>query len=175
VSVDVLQQLDGRFAEAFAGDSPDGVHINLVVGRRGGATAAAASAALTAPAPGHVPFLACLRPDNAVQPPTVVVNKTTVDSDLRGRLTWGAAQLGIAQGVLDCVADSTIPQGAASDLVLLVALWLDTAATDETTVRRNAREGIRTAVGRAVSPGDGRLETLVADRENAANGFYGGS
>ncbi len=169
-----LDKLDGTFAEAFAGDSPDGVHINLVVGRRGGLTAAAAAAALTAPAPGHVPFLACLRLGTAVRPATVVVNKTTIEDDTLGRLTWGAAQLGIAQAVLDSLAEGAIDPGAADDLVLLVAVWLDAGAGDDTAVRAAGRAAMREAINRAVGLDRPSLEELLADRENAHNGYYAG-
>ena len=39
-----LDDVDGRFGEAWAGTSPDGSHINIVIGRRGSPTAAAAAA-----------------------------------------------------------------------------------------------------------------------------------
>lgn len=170
-----LDRLDGTFAEAFAGDSPDGVHINLVIGRRGGATAAAAAATLASPAPGHTPFLACLRLGTAVRPATVVINKTTIEDDRLGRLTWGAAQLGIAQAVLDALADSIIDPPLADELVLLVAVWLDAGAGDETAVRIAARSAMRHAIERGVGLTEGAsLSELVADRENAQNGFYTG-
>lgn len=171
-----VEALDGRFSEAFGGTSPDGVHINLVVGRRGGTTAGAAAATLANPSAGHTPFLACLRLGTAVRPATVVTNKTTIEDDLLGRLTWGAAQLGLAQAVLDSVADGSIDPTLVDDLVLLVALWLDTAATDETAVKAAAREAMGLAIRRAINPNhDIELEALVADRENAANGFYSGN
>lgn len=37
-----LDELDGRFGEAWSGDAPNESHINLVVARRGSPTAAAA-------------------------------------------------------------------------------------------------------------------------------------
>jgi hypothetical protein len=36
-----LDDVDGRFGEAWAGTAPNGSHINLVIGRRGSPTAAA--------------------------------------------------------------------------------------------------------------------------------------
>ena len=72
--------------------------MNLVIARRGSPTAAAAAAAFSSPGPGHAPVMACLGAGNAVHPATIVLNKATVASDLHGRITWGAAQLGIAAG-----------------------------------------------------------------------------
>ncbi len=58
----------------------------------------AAASAFASPGPGHAPVMACLGAGNAVRPATIVLNKATVVSDLHGRITWGAAQLGIAEG-----------------------------------------------------------------------------
>ena len=33
-----LDEVDGRFGEAWAGTSPDGSHLNIVIGRRGSPT-----------------------------------------------------------------------------------------------------------------------------------------
>ena len=168
--------LDGRIGEAWSGEVPNGSHINLVVARRGSATAAAATTVLASPRPGHAPFLVCpTGGGEIVRPPTIVVNKTTIADDALGRITWGAAQLGIAQGVLDALADGTLEPGAADELVLLVALWVDPAAQDETAVRVANRAAMRDALADAAAPADpAAVEDLVARREQVANAFYGG-
>jgi 5,6,7,8-tetrahydromethanopterin hydro-lyase len=104
-----------------------------------------------------------------VRPPTIVVNKTTIDDDELARLTWGAAQLGIAQGVLDAVVDELLDP---DELVLLVALWVDPEAHDETALRVANRAAVRAAIADALSPADAR--ELAARREDAANAFYTG-
>ena len=77
----MTDSLDGRIGEAWAGDAPNGGHVNLVLARRGSATAAAAVGALAAPSPGHTPSLVCLGPGTVVHPLTIFVNKTTIGSD----------------------------------------------------------------------------------------------
>ena len=105
----MIDQLDGRIGESWSGEVPNGSHINVVLARRGSPTAAAAAGALAGPRPGHLPFLACLSPGVLVRPATIVVNKSPIEGDgTLGPITWGAAQLGIAQGVLDAVADGLI-------------------------------------------------------------------
>ena len=160
--------MDGSIGEAWAGESPDGCHVNVVLADRGSATAAAAAGALANPSPGHTPFLVCHGPGNAVRPATVFVNKTTIDSDALGRLTWGAAQLGVGQGVLDAVADGSLSE----DGVVLAVVWIDPAAGDETALKRSAREAMRGAIADALAPRD--MGELMAGRETATNGFYGG-
>jgi 5,6,7,8-tetrahydromethanopterin hydro-lyase len=164
-----VTDLDGRIGEAWAGEVPNGSHVNLVIARRGSPTAAAAAGALGSPRAGHAPFLACLGAGNLVRPPTIVVNKTTIEDDGLARLTWGAAQLGIAQGVLDAVADELIDP---DELVLLVALWVDPDAHDETALRVANRAAVRAAIADALAPADARA--LAARREDAGNAFYTG-
>jgi 5,6,7,8-tetrahydromethanopterin hydro-lyase len=171
---DPARDVDGRIGEAWSGEAPNGSHINLVIARRGSPTAAAVVGALAAPRPGHVPFLACVEPGVVVRPTTVVVNKSTIDGDALGRMTWGAAQLGIAQGVLDAVADGVLEAKAADELVLLVAVWVDPSAHDEAAVKEANRNATRAAVADALTahPSSVVLD-VAARREQAHNAFFG--
>jgi 5,6,7,8-tetrahydromethanopterin hydro-lyase len=167
---------DGRIGEAWSGEAPNGSHINLVVARRGSATAAAIVGALASPSPGHVPFLACPEPGTVVRPMTVVVNKSTIDGERLGRMTWGAAQLGIAQGVLDAVAEGMLPASSADDMVLLVAVWVDPAADDEAAVKRANRAATLAAVADALAAHTAAsVMKVAAARERAHNAFFGGT
>jgi formaldehyde-activating enzyme len=173
-----LDELDGRIGEGWGGVSPNGAHLNVVLARRGSPTAAAAVSMLAHPAPGHTPVLVCVGPDQQsyepVFPPTLMMNKATALEDRHQQLTWGAAQLGIGQGVLDAVADGIVE--ATQELVVLVAVWIDSAAEDETAVRAAARAGMRKALGMCV---EGRssdaVQRLVDERDSLRNPFYGGA
>jgi 5,6,7,8-tetrahydromethanopterin hydro-lyase len=167
---------DGAIGEAWSGDVPNGSHLNVVVARRGSATAAAITGVLGSPRPGHAPFLACLSAGTVVRPATVVVNKSTIEGDgPLGRITWGAAQLGIAQGVLDAVADGIVPAEEAADVVVLAALWVDPDAHDETAVKRANRAAMRGAIADALQPAStAAVQALVDRREEAANIYYTG-
>jgi 5,6,7,8-tetrahydromethanopterin hydro-lyase len=170
-----IDPVDGCFGEAWAGDVPNGSHINLVIGRRGSRIAAAAAGAFASPGPGHAPVMACLGAGNAVRPATIVLNKATIASDLHGRITWGAAQLGIAAGVMDCVADRVLSAEDAAELVILVAVWVDPDAADETAVRAANREAVRRAVEDALAHDrSARIDELLALRDSATNAFYRG-
>jgi 5,6,7,8-tetrahydromethanopterin hydro-lyase len=170
------EELDGCIGEAWAGDVPNGSHINVVIARRGSAAAAAAVAGLAIPTEGHAPVVVCLGAGNAVRPATIMKNKATVDSDAFANMTWGAAQLGIGQGVLDAVEQGVLDAAQADDLVLLVAVWVDPAASDETAVRLANREATLEALRDAL-PQDrrARIAELTATRDTARNAFYSGS
>jgi len=172
------EELDGRIGEGWGGVKPNGSHVNVVLARRGSVTAAAATSMLAHPSPGHTPVLVCVGPDESryepVWPPTLMMNKATAVDERHQTLTWGAAQLGIAQGVLDAVADGVIE--ATHDIVVLVAVWVDPSADDESALRRANRESVRKAIGMCVEGRDPEaVARLVAQRDSATSPFYGGS
>jgi formaldehyde-activating enzyme len=170
-------ELDGRIGEGWGGVKPNGSHVNVVLARRGGPTFAAAIGMFAHPAPGHTPVLVCVGPEEAryepVWPPTLMMNKATARDDRHETMTWGAAQLGLGQGVLDAVADGLID--ATDELVVLVAVWVDPKATDETAVRLANRAAVRKALGMCVGGRDPEAAArLVAERDSLQNPFYSG-
>ena len=169
--------LDGLIGEGWSGTDPDGAHVNVVLAERGTATAASLLTTFTSPAPGHTPILVVVGEDKdhyePVWPPTIMINKATAVQERHQTITWGAGQLGIAQGVLDAVAEDLIP--CTGDLIVFVAIYIEPDATDETAVRLASRaatlKGIRTARhGRS----DAAL-ALVERRDEVTSPFYGGS
>jgi 5,6,7,8-tetrahydromethanopterin hydro-lyase len=172
----VTDRLDGRIGEGWAGEVPNGSHINLVLARCGSPTAAAATAALAAPRPGHVPVLVCLKgAGTPIRPATIMVNKVTIEGERLERMTWGAAQLGIAQGVLDAVADGLLDAEEAGEVIVLVAVWVDRDAHDETAVRAANREATRAAVADALHPpAAAEVRALAEQRDEATNAYYDG-
>jgi formaldehyde-activating enzyme len=168
---------DGLIGEGWSGADPNGAHVNVVLAERGTPTAAALLTTFTSPAPGHAPILVVVGEDKAhyepVWPPTIMINKETALEPLHQKITWGAGQLGIAQGVLDAVAEELLV--TSENLLVFVAIYIDPVATDETAVRIASRaatlKGIRTAViGR--DPDGARA--LVHRRDSLRSPFYGG-
>lgn len=169
--------LDGRIGEGWSGVAPDGAHVNVVLARRGSPTAAAAIGMLAHPTHGHTPVLVCVGPSQQeyepVWPPTLMMNKATALEARHQTITWGAAQLGVGQGVLDAVADGLIE--ATGELLVLVAIWVDPAADEETAVREAARAATRKALGVCVEGRDPTAAQALVDRRDALrNPFYGG-
>jgi formaldehyde-activating enzyme len=172
-----LDDLDGRIGESWSGEAPNGSHVNVVLARRGSPTAAAAISMLAHPAPGHTPVLVCVGPTQAayepVWPPTLMMNKATALEADHQRLTWGAAQLGIGQGVLDAVADGLLD--ATGELLVLVAVWVDVGAIDETAVREANRVATRKAIGVCVEGRDPAAAAALVDRRDSLRSpFYSG-
>ena len=135
-----------QIGEAFVGEGAEAAHVNTVLGHRVGPTGTAWASALATPTAGHVPFVAVVQPGIPVQPMTLFVNKATIASDGHGRITWGAAQAGVAAGIADAVADGFVPATDLHEFCLIAAVWVDPAARDADAVYRNNRQAARDAL-----------------------------
>lgn len=168
--------LDGRISQGWGGRKPNGVHVNVILARRGSPTAAAMITAFASPSPGFCPIGVPVGPDQpsyeTVNPPIIMLNKNPVEG-FAETLVFGAATVGTAQGVLDCVADGLL--AADQETVVFVALWVDPAADDETAVKHAARDAVGAAT-REAACGRDRVATqrLVEGRDDLTHPFYGG-
>jgi len=172
------REIDGAIGEGWSGVDPNGCHVNVVLARRGSRTAAALMTAMTTPRQGHSPILICVGDDKdhyePIWPPTLMMNKSTIAGDRHAKITYGATQLGLGQGVLDAVADGLL--APTDDTIVFFAVWIDTGATDETAVREAARRAARKAVGMAVGGRDiDAARALVERRDSVRNPYYSGS
>lgn len=145
--------------------------MNTVLGRKGGPVEIAWATALATPRQGHIPFVTVLRPNMPVKPATLFVNKADIRGDRHAELTWGAAQAGVAQGVLEAVADGTIPAGEVEELVLIAAVWVDWAADDEEAIYSGNVEATRGALA-AGAEGRPAIDELLGLRGEPANPFF---
>ena len=143
-----------ELGESFVGEGVDAAHVNTVLGAREGPVGQAWATGLASPSAGHTPFVVVLQPGLPVVPFTLFVNKARIDGEGHGRLTWGAAQAGVASGVIDAVAAGTIDEEDAAGLALIAAVWVDPEARDADLVFANNREATAgaLALGRAGLP-----------------------
>ena len=171
------EDLDGRIGEGWGGVSPNGCHVNVVLARRGTATAAALLSTFTSPAHGHTPILVVVGEDQQhyepVWPPTIMINKATATEPSHESMTWGAGQLGIAQGVLDAVAEELLEPTV--DVLVFVTPWIDAGADDQTAVRLASREATLKGISVAVRGRDPEAaRALVQRRDSLTSPFYDG-
>ena len=145
--------------------------MNTVLGRKGGPVETAWATALATPRQGHIPFVAVLRPNLQVKPATLFVNKADLRGDRHAALTWGAAQAGVAQGVLGAVADGIVPAAEVDDLLLIAAVWVDWAADDEEAIYAGNAKATRDALAAGVE-GRPDIEELLALRSAPENPFF---
>ncbi|HLI45358.1 MAG TPA: formaldehyde-activating enzyme [Acidimicrobiales bacterium] len=148
--------------EGFAGSGAEAAHVNTVLGERSGPVGAAFVTILGSPSAGHVPFLVVARPNLPVRPPTLFVNKAPLAGPRHERLTWGAAQAGVAAGVVRAVADGTLDPARTADVVLVAAVWVDPAAADEEAVFANNAAATHLALQRGAGSEPDLAELLLA-------------
>jgi len=160
-----------QIGESFVGEGADAAHVNTVLGRYGGPVETAWATALATPRAGHAAFVVVLRPNLPVQPLTLFVNKATIVGDRHGELTWGAAQAGVAAGVADAVATGVVPEGEATGLLLIAAVWVNPQADDADAVFANNRRATTEALanGAARRPG---VDDVLAHRDEPFNAYY---
>jgi 5,6,7,8-tetrahydromethanopterin hydro-lyase len=157
--------------EGFAGSGANAAHVNTVLGRKGGPVETAWATALATPRQGHSAFVVVVRPNLPVKPATVFVNKADIRGDRHAALTWGAAQAGVAQGVLEAADDGVVPAADVDDLLLIAAVWVDWAADDEEEVYRNNVQATRDALA-AGRDGRPSLDELLAVKDDPQNPFF---
>lgn len=147
-----------ELGEGFAGSGDDAAHVNTVLGRRDGPVGTAWATALATPSAGHVPFVVVAEPNLPVVPFTLFVNKAAIAGDRHGTLTWGAAQAGVAAGVID---SSIEDKGA--ELCIIAAVWVAPDAVDEEAVYVNNRRATALALemGRGGGPDRDRLRNVA--------------
>jgi 5,6,7,8-tetrahydromethanopterin hydro-lyase len=156
-----------QLGEGFAGNGAEVAHVNTVLGCRGGPVETAWVTALSTPREGHVPFVVVARPNVPVQPPTLFVNKATLRDEDHERLTWGAAQAGIAAGVGAAVRDGLIAAADVGALLLVAAVWVAPAAVDDRSVYVNNRDAVRAALEQGTRGGASLGNALAACNEPA--------
>lgn len=160
-----------QIGEAFVGTGAEAAHLNTVVGARGGPVESAWTTALATPRAGHAAFVTVVSPGMAVKPLTLFVNKAALTGDAHSRVTWGAAQAGVASGVLWAVADDVVPADEVDALLLIAAVWVDPEARLEDLVYDNNRAATRAAL-EAGRHGRPALGDLLAQRDSPWNPFF---
>jgi 5,6,7,8-tetrahydromethanopterin hydro-lyase len=160
-----------HIGESYIGEGAEAAHVNTVLGHRDGPVGTAWATALATPRPGHVPFIAVLRPGLPVKPMTLFVNKATIDGPGHGDLTWGAAQAGVAAGVADAVREGIVSAADAERLLLIAAVWVNPAASDADTVYANNRAATKAALA-AGAAGMPQVADVLSLTGPPANPFY---
>ncbi len=103
--------------------------VDIVLGDQSSAVAGAWTAALASPSAGHSPFLVVAEPGLPVKPFTLFVPKVTSSGFDHEEVTRGAAQAGVAAGVIDALRTGVIPTDVAQHALLICSVWVDSAVT----------------------------------------------
>jgi len=146
--------------EALVGDGNEVAHIDLIIGPRGSAAELAFANSLTNNKDGFTSLLAVVGPNLACKPNTILFNKVTIKSAKQAVQMFGPAQRGVAQAVVDCVKDGTIPVEEADDLFISVGVFIHWEADDDTKIQDFNYEATKLSIKRAVA-GEPKARQIV--------------
>lgn len=160
-----------HIGEGFAGDGAEAAHINLILADKtllGSAFAAAAAA----PGPGHIPFLAVVKPNVPAKPFTLFVAKAVLRDERHERMTWGPAQAGVALGITGALLDGVLPREAEDGWLAMALVWVDWNAADAGAVFANNRDATRLACERAMAAGWPSRDALAEAVATVSNPYF---
>lgn len=115
--------------EGHEGSGTSAAHVSVVLGDRNGPVGAAWATALATPTHGHEPFVVMARPGLPVRPWTLFVNSASIVSADHAGLTAGAAQAGIAAGIIEALRSGILPATPAELGVMIASVWVDPTAS----------------------------------------------
>jgi 4-hydroxy-tetrahydrodipicolinate synthase len=167
---EIIKDFSLRVGEALAGQGAEVAHIDVMIGKKNGPLGEAFAKAKATPAAGHEPLLAILEPNLAVKPTTMIVPTVTITNMRQASMVYGPAQAAVAKAVVDSVADGTIPQEAADDLIIIANVFAHPAAVDRQRVYINNYKAMRHAIRKTIE-GRPTMDELVETRNRSKHPF----
>ncbi len=158
--------------EALVGEGNEVAHIDLMIGSKTGPVGLAFANALANQSAGHSNLLAVLEPNLPTKPATVLITKVTIKGMGQAVQMFGPAQYAVAKAVADCVAEGTIPQDLAEDLVIVCGVFIHPAATDNAKIVEYNHAATKLSIERAMK-GFPSVSEVVAKKDTAKHPFAG--
>jgi len=156
--------------EALVGEGPEIAHIDLVIGPKGSYVEQSFVSALASPAKGHTPLLAVLEPNLPAKPFTLMVNKVTIKDAGQAILMFGPAQAAVAKAVKDCLAEGTLPQELAEELMIIVSVFLEWDAKDKKKIYEYNYQATKLAIERAAAKNP-KVSEVLTKKDSAKHPF----
>lgn len=162
-----------RIGQGFAGEATVAAQVDVVVGDMEGPLGSAWAAALATPSAGHAPFVVQARPGLPARPFTLFVPKATIAAGDHTVLTMGAAQAGVAAGVLGAVRQGVLMRSEVEECVIVAAVWVDPAASvaDAAAIATNNEAATLTAIYGAAA-GRPTVDEVLGDTGGVWNQFF---
>jgi 5,6,7,8-tetrahydromethanopterin hydro-lyase len=99
-----------------------------------------------------------------------MVNKVTIKGAGQAILMFGPAQAAVAKAVMDCVAEGTLPQELAEELMIIVSIFIEWDAKDKKKVYEYNYQATKLAIERAVAKNP-KVSEILAKKDSAKHPF----
>jgi len=159
-----------NIGEALSGEGNEIAHIDLLIGSKTGPVGHAFATALVNQSAGHSNLLAVLTPNLLTKPATVLITKVTIKGMSQAVQMFGPAQYAVAKAVADCVAEGTIPQSQADDLVIVCGVFIHPEAKDNAKILKYNYDATKLSIERAMKSSPTPAE-VVAGKDTAKHPF----
>jgi 5,6,7,8-tetrahydromethanopterin hydro-lyase len=161
-----------NIGEALVGEGNEIAHIDLLIGPKNGPVGAAFAQALANQSHGHSNLLAVLEPNLICKPATVLITKVTIKGMKQAVQMFGPAQYAVAKAVADCLADGTIPQSEAENLVIVCGVFIHPEAEDNAKILKFNYEATKLSIQRAMKA-EPTAQQVIAGKDTAKHPFSG--
>ncbi len=156
--------------EALVGEGNEIAHIDLLIGDKAGPVGAAFANALANQSHGHSNLLAVLEPNLIAKPATVLITKVTIKGMKQAVQMFGPAQYAVAKAVADCLADGTIPQAEADNLVIVCGVFIHPEAEDNKKILDFNYQATKLSIQRAMKNQPAASE-VISRKDTAKHPF----
>jgi len=170
ITHEVIRDFKLRVGEALAGKDAEVAHIDLMIGKKDGPVGTAYAHAKANPTPGHEPLVAILEPNVIVKPVTLMVPTVTIKNMRQASMVYGPAQAGVAKAVADGLADGSIPESVAEDLIIIANVFVHPSAVDRQRVYINNYKAMRHAIRKAIE-GRPSVDEVVENKDRSKHPF----
>lgn len=166
----MASNLTMAIGEALVGEGNEIAHIDLLIGKKDGPVGLAFANALSNQSHGHTNLLAVLTPNLMAKPATVMITKVTIKGMKQAVQMFGPAQYAVAKAVADCLADGTLPQDQADDLVIVCGVFIHPEAEDNKKILQFNHEATKLAIQSAMA-GKPTPSEVLASKDTAKHPF----
>lgn len=159
----------GEATVLAAGEQPTDAMPEILIGRTDGPVGQA-FANMMAQSKGHTAMFAVRACNQLVRPATIMVPKVTLKDSTNIDLFGGALQSGLADAVVDAVAEGIIPKDLVNELCIVALMWVDPGLAkfapniDKKDVYRTNYEATKLAIKRALN-NEPSIDELIANRK----------
>jgi bifunctional enzyme Fae/Hps len=161
-----------RIGEALIGDGNELAHVDLIMGDKEGPVGTAFATNMANMSVGHTPLLSVIRPNLPTKPATLIIPKVTVQNMEDASKIFGPAQTAVGRAVADAVEEEIIDPEIAEDIVIMVNVYINPAATNYRKIYQYNYGATKLAIKRALEEYPS-INKVLAEKDRGTHPIMG--